>query len=158
MAKYESSIKQVGSPQSRVYTRLSDLSNLAQLKEKLDDPAAVEQLKATGGVNDEQLEKVRQQLESVEFTTDSISANIPAVGSVEVRIVEREPEKCIKLETTQSPIPMKLWIQLLPVTDETSKMKLTVDASLNPFIKVIVEKPLKQGLERLADVLSKIPY
>lgn len=37
-------------------------------------------------------------------------------------------------------------------------MKLTVCADLNPFIKGMVEKPLKEGVEKLADMLAMIPY
>ena len=37
-------------------------------------------------------------------------------------------------------------------------MKLTIDADVNPFIKAMVSKPLKEGIERMADVLAAIPY
>ena len=66
--------------------------------------------------------------------------------------------KCIKFETEQSPIPFNFWIQILPVTTMTSKMKLTIKADLNPFIKQMVKKPLQEGIEKIADVLQMIQY
>ena len=42
MAKYESSVKHIGYPVSKVYAKLSDLNNLAAIKNKLDDPRMVE--------------------------------------------------------------------------------------------------------------------
>ena len=158
MTRYESSVRQVAAPQSAVYAKLSDLNNLAVLKEKLNNPEALEHIKASGKVTDEQIAKAREQLKTLSFTADSMSADIPPVGKIAIRIVERVPEKCVKFESTQSPVPLTFWIQMLPVSETSSKLKLTLDASLNPFIKMMVEKPLKQGLERVAEALSMIPY
>ena len=38
------------------------------------------------------------------------------------------------------------------------KMKLTIKAELNPFIKGMVSGPLTEGLEKVADVLQNIQY
>jgi hypothetical protein len=156
MAKYESSVKQVGYPQANVFAKLSDLNNLSSIREKMNDPAAQEKLK--GQIPEDKFEQVKKQLESMTFDTDSVSVNVAPIGNLAIRIVEREPDKCIKFESVNSPIPFKMWIQLLPTSEQTSKMRLTLDASLNMFIKGMVEKPLKEGIEKLADVLSSIPY
>jgi hypothetical protein len=37
-------------------------------------------------------------------------------------------------------------------------MKLTVDADLNFFMKQMLDKPLKNGIEKMADMLAMIPY
>jgi hypothetical protein len=47
---------------------------------------------------------------------------------------------------------------LLPVTDASCKMKLTIKADLNPFIKGMVQKPLQEGIEKIADALQMIKY
>ena len=39
MTTYESSIKQVYAPQGAVYAKLSDLTHLSVIKERMDDPA-----------------------------------------------------------------------------------------------------------------------
>ena len=156
MAKYESSIKQIAYAQSSVYSKLSDLNNMAAVKEAIKDPARAERMKEQ--VSEEQFEKAQQQLDSLEFTADTVSMNIPPVGKMTIKIIDREPEKCVKYEAVESPVPMTLWVQILPTTDTNSKMKLTIDAKLNPFIKVMVEKPLKEGIEKLADLLAMIPY
>ncbi len=156
MAKYESSVRELAYPQASVYAKLSDLSNLAAVKEKLqsEDLGALTQ----GKVSEEQLQKAKEQLESLTFTTDSFSVNVPPVGQIAVRIVERTPDKCVKFESEQSPVPLKFWIQILPTSSTSSKMKLTLDAALNPFIKMMADKPLREGVEKLADMLAAIPY
>ena len=37
-------------------------------------------------------------------------------------------------------------------------MKLTIGMELNPFMKAMVQKPLQEGLEKMADMLALIQY
>ena len=89
MAKYESSIKQVAYSQSSVYAKLSDLNNMAAVKEAIKDPARAERMKEQ--VSEEQFEKAQQQLDSLEFTTDTVSAPAGSICTIAVQIVDREP-------------------------------------------------------------------
>ena len=136
MTQLESSIKVVSYAQARVYSKLSDLSNLEGVKDRL--PA--------------------DKIQDLSFDSDSLSFSISPVGKVTLRICEREPEKCIKFETISSPLPFNLWIQIVPATEEECKIKLTIKAEINPFIKGMIQKPLKEGLEKMAEMLSNIPY
>ena len=149
MSTFESSIRQIPYPQQNVYEKLSDLSNLEKLKERYEL------------MKDSMPEDARKQAEAIkdlQFDSDSMSVNVPPVGNIKLRIVNREEPKCIKFETEQSPIPFNFWIQLLPVTSTTCKMKLTIKAELNMFIKQIVKKPLQEGIEKIADVLQMVQY
>lgn len=149
MTTFESTIRQINYPQQNVYNKLSDLSNLQALKERYEL------------MKDTMPEEARQQAEKIKdmtFDADSLSVNVPPVGSIRLRIVDRDEPKCIKFETEQSPIPFNFWIQILPITTTTSKMKLTIKADLNPFIKQMVKKPLQEGIEKIADVLQMIQY
>ena len=149
MTTFESSIRQIPFPQQIVYDKLSDLNNLQKLKERYEL------------MKDNMPEEARKQAEKIkdlEFDQDSLSVNVPPVGSIKLRVVNREEPKCIKFETEQSPIPFNFWIQLLPVTSTSCKMKLTIKAELNMFIKQMVKKPLQEGIEKIADVLQMIQY
>ena len=149
MSTFESSIRQIPYPQQNVYEKLSDLSNLEKLKERY------EQMKDT---MPEEARKQAEAIKDLQFDSDSMSVNVPPVGNIKLRIVNREEPKCIKFETEQSPIPFNFWIQLLPVTSTTCKMKLTIKAELNMFIKQMVKKPLQEGIEKIADVLQMVQY
>ena len=92
------------------------------------------------------------------FDKDSVSVNVSPVGEIKLRIINREEPKCVKFETAQSPLPFNLWIQVLPVTETTSKMKVTVDADIPFMLKGMVSGPLKDGIEKIADALAMIPY
>lgn len=149
MSTFESSIRQIQYSQQSVYNKLSDLSNLQKLKERMET------------MKDTMPEEARKQAEKIKdltFDTDTMSVDVPPVGSIKLRIVNREEPKCIKFETEQSPLPFNFWIQILPVTTTSCKMKLTIKADLNPFIKQMVKKPLSEGIEKIADVLQMIQY
>ena len=139
--QFESNVKHVPYSQERVYNKLSDLNNLEGVRERLDM------------VKD----KLDGKLEDMSFDRDSITLKVQGI-SLTLRIIEREPLKCIKFEGDKSPIPLNLWIQILPVTQEEAKMKVTIRAEVNMFLKAMVSKPLQEGVEKLADMLAMLPY
>ena len=152
MAKYESQIKQVPFSQSAVYAKLSDLTNLAVIKERIDDPNVQAKIPA------DKIEEVRNAVNQMEFTTDTVSAPAGPIGNIAVQIVDREPEKCVKFTSTNSPVSFKLWVQMLPTGESSSKIKVTIDADLNFFMKQMVGSHLEKGVDKFADMLAMIPY
>lgn len=136
MAKFESSIKQVPHSQEAVYRNLSDLSNLEKVRDRVPE----------------------DKVQDFSFDKDTVSVNVPPVGKITIRICDREEPKCVKFESVDSPMPFHLWIQVLPVTAETSKMKVTVDADIPFMLKGMVAGPLQDGVEKIADALAIIDY
>ena len=159
MAKYESGIKQVPYSQGAVYAKLSDLTSLAVIKERFDAPDIQEKI-AAGELNipADKMEEVRNVVSQMEFTADTLSAPAGPIGTISVQIVEREPEKCVKFTSTNSPVGFKLWVQMLPTSDTTCKIKVTIDADLNFFMKQVVGSHLEKGVDKFADMLAMIPY
>ena len=153
MAKYESQIKAVPYSQSAVYAKVSDLNNLAVIKERFDDPAVQAKMPA------DKVEEIRSAVNQMEFTSDTVTAPAgPIGGTISVQIVDREPEKCVKFASTQSPVAFKVWIQMLPTSETTSKIKVTIDADLNFFMKQMLGSHLQKGVDKFADMLAMIPY
>lgn len=136
MSKFESSIKQINYSQQAVYEKISNLENLEKVRDRI--PA--------------------DKIQDFSFDKDSVSVNVPPVGEIKMRIINREEPKCVKFETEQSPLPFFLWIQVLPVTETTSKMKVTVEADIPFMLKGMVSGPLKDGVEKIADALAMVPY
>ena len=146
---FESNIKQIPHKQESVFNTLSDLNNLQVLKDRFEQ------------VKDQIPEDKRKEMEKLKdlrFDSDSITINAPMVADLKMRIIDRDFQKTIKFETENSPIPFNFWIQLLPTGEFSCKMKLTIKAELNMFIKGMVKKPLQEGIEKIADALAMIPY
>ena len=135
-SKFESSIKSIPYPQQAVYDNISDLRNLEKVKDRVPE----------------------DKVSDFTFDEDTVGINVAPVGELKLRICEREEPKCVKFETVQSPVPFNVWIQILPVDEQNSKMKVTVKAELNPFIKSMVEKPLQEAVEKIADALALVRY
>ena len=136
MSQFESSVKQIPFSQERVYAKLSDLSNLESMKDRIP----------------------QDKVKDISFDSDTLTFSVDPVGKITLQVIEREPFKCIKFETTQSPLPFNLWIQLVPDSEQGCKMKLTIRVDINPFMKAMVQKPLQDGLEKMVEMLSMINY
>ena len=136
MTKFESSIKQIPYPVEAVSRNISDLSNLERVRDRIP----------------------QDKLQDFQFDSDSVQVSVSPVGTIKLRICDREENKCVKFETEQSPLAFNLWIQVLPVSDTTSKMKVTVQADIPFMLKGMVSGPLQDGVEKIADALSQIPF
>lgn len=136
MSNFESSVKVIPYSRERVYNKLSDLSNLEAIKDRLP----------------------QDKVQDLSFDSDTLSFSVPPVGQLTLQIVEREPCKCIKLATTNSPIPFNMWIQLVATGEEECKVKVTIGIDINPFMKAMVQKPLQDGLEKMVAMLAAINY
>ena len=136
MTKFESSVKQIPYPVENVYRNISDLSNLERVRDRIPE----------------------DKLQDFQFDSDSVQVSVAPVGTIKLRIIEREENKCVKFETEQSPLPFNLWIQVLPVSETESKMKVTVKADIPFMLKGMVSGPLQDGIEKIADALAQIPY
>lgn len=136
MTDFISEVKTIPHPDDRIFAMLSDLSNLEKVKDRIP----------------------QDKISDFEFNSDSCSFAIAPVGKITFQIIEREPNKLIKFATTNSPVPLFLWIQLVQAAENETKMKLTARAELSPFIKPMVSKPLQDAIDKISTVLANLPY
>lgn len=136
MAEFISDIKTIPYVDADVYAVLSDLNNLELAKDKIP----------------------QDKVKDFTFDTDSCTVSVDPVGKIRFVVVEREPNKTIKFEAEQLPFGVTMWIQLVSSDNGETKMKLTVKADLNPFLKPMVSKPLQAGLDKVAEGLAALPY
>ena len=137
MAEYVSDVKQIVANAHKVFAKLSDLSNVEAMKGKIP---------AEAGLKDLTCDK------------DSISFNVNPVGNVKFKIIEREEPKTIKFAADGSPIEVNMWIQLVEKEENLTKMRLTLKADLPMMVKMMVDGKLKDGINKVADVLANINY
>ncbi len=136
MTEFVSEIKTIPYDQENVYRVLSDLTNLERVKDRIP----------------------QDKVSDFKFDADSCSFSVNPVGNVKFSIIERDPCKTIKFAADNAPIEVFMWIQLKETGEMETKMKLTVKAQLNPFLKPMISKPLQEGIDKIADILANIPY
>jgi len=150
LSKFESEVKHLRQSPETAYALLADLRNLQGLKEKLNDPAVTAAM--AGQLPADKMEEARRQLDRVEFDRDSVQIDSP-MGRMRLAIVERDAPKCLKFAGEGAPLQLYLWIQLLPC-GTGAKMRVTVGAEVNIFMKGMVSKPLQQAADGLAGILA----
>ncbi len=145
-SKYVSEVKIIDHNQQVVFNYLSNFENLGTY------------------LNSGLLEKITEKVPQVRITDfesnqDSCKFNITGLGLAEIKIVNREPFKSIKVESSGGlPLSFTFWIQLLPVDAYQTKMRLTLHAEMSMMIKMVAGNKLEEGINQLADTLSKLPY
>lgn len=136
MTEFVSEVKTIPYNEDRIFTMLSDLSNLERVKDRIP----------------------QDKIKNFEFDSDSCSFAVEPVGKITFQIVERQPNNTIKFTTTNSPVPLFLWIQLKQMEENDTRLKMTIRADLNPFIKPMVSKPLQDALDKISSVIASLPY
>ena len=153
LQKYESEVKIIPQDVNTVYERFADMRNLVAFKETLSDPAVRE--KMAEQVPADKITDAEKQLENMQFDQDSVTLTSP-VGNITLTVVERDAPKLLKFEGRGTPIPLYLWLQLLPVSAYECKLRVTIGADVNIFMRAMVSKPLQQAAEGLANILAAV--
>ena len=146
LSKYTSKVTVINHNEQVVFNYLSNFNNLSKY------------------LNSGLIEKVTAKIPQIKITEfssdqDSCKFNITGLGLAEIRIVNREPFKTIKVESSGGlPLSFIFWIQLMPVDNFQTKMRLTLHAEMSMMIKMMAGNKLEEGIDKLADTLSALPY
>lgn len=146
ISKYVSDIQFINHNVEVIFNHLSNFENLSKY--------------LTDDILSKLSEKIPQvKINNFESDQDSCRFDVSGLGTSEIRIVEREPFKTIKIEG-QGGIPMdlKFWIQLLPVDAYKTKLRLTLHSEMGMMVKMMVGSKLEQGINQLAETLTRLPY
>ncbi len=144
--KYVSDVHLIDRNVELVYNHLSDFQNLSRV------------------LTDELIEKVSGSLPGVsidnfESDSDSCRFDVSGMGRTEIRVVDRDPHKTIKVQGGGDlPIDLTFWIQLLPMAPYSTKLRLTLQTEMSMMVKMVVGNKLEEGVNRLALVLAGLPY
>jgi len=131
MTKIESKEVEIAKPAQDLYTFLSDMNNF-------------EQLLPAGRIS--------------EWTSDGKSCSFKVQGAATIGLMldGGTPPGHLKMKATErSPFPFTL-DTYLEEKDGSTKSRLEFNADLNTFIKMMVEKPLKNLFDHIADRMKVI--
>ena len=132
--KLESKTGKIESTDERIYNFLTDFDNFKHL------------------IPSDKIKNWQSDETSCSFTIDPI-------GNTGVKIIEKEPFKLIKLTNLEeSKMDFTFWVQLKMLSETDTRIKLTLEANLNPMIQAMAKKPLQEFLDKLVDQLSKYNF
>ena len=134
MIKLESRIGKIDNNEENVYNFLSDFNNFKEL--------------IPG-----------DKIKNWESSSDSCRFTIESIGEARMQIVEKQPNKLIKVSSqVNNNIDFNFWIQLKQVGDNDTRIKLTIKADVNPMLQMVAKKPLQTFLDSLIDQIEKLPF
>lgn len=134
MPKIESRIGKINASEEKIFTFLSDLNNFRNLIPE-------------------------DRVKDWESTEDTCSFSVEGLGRFGLRIIEKEPNKLIKISSDdQTPISFLLWTQIQKVEENESRLRISVDVTVNPFMAVMIKNPLQNFVDTLIDQAEKLTF
>ena len=132
--KIESRVGTIASNEERIYNFISNFNNFKQFI-----PA--------------------DKVQDFESTEDSCKFSVPNMGKVGLRIIEKTPFNTIKISGDgMANQQFNLWVQLKQASENDTKVKITIKADLNPMIKMMVAKPLKNFVDKLVEAMERMKF
>ncbi len=129
--KIETTHQIVNANQETVYSFLVDMNNFEQLLPK-------------------------DKIEKFSATEDTCTFKIKSMGTIELKRVASTPNSLIYLDSYgKSPIKFSLNIYLSENDANSSNAYIVFDGDVNPFMKMMLEKPLTEFFNYLVVKLSK---
>lgn len=135
MAKYSSKPQTIGRPAEDVYAHLSDFSNY---QEKLDMIPP----------------EVRAKVGDVSFDKDSITIEAAPVGAITLNVVERVAPRLVALQASQSPVPLKLLIELRPKDADATEVVTSVDVDIPLFMRPMVGGKMQEAADKFGELIG----
>ena len=136
MQTFTSKVRTILHKEEDIYKTLSDLNNLSHIEDRIP----------------------RDKIKEFSYDSDHIRVKVDIVGEVKLRIIERVPNKTIKLATDGGPSEAYIWVQLKEVAPGDTKVKITLKTKLNAVMKMMVKGKIQDFLDGFADVLTKLDY
>ncbi len=98
-----------------------------------------------------------QQVTDWQSTTTDCSFTIKNMATLGMELAEKTPHTQIKMARKgKAPFDFNLFCNMQPTADGKTKLQLAFDADLNPMLKMMAEKPLKNFLNILAENFKEL--
>lgn len=136
MTEFVSEVKTIPYNDADVFRVLSDLNKLELVKDQLPE----------------------DKLKDFSFDADTVSFRVDPIGKISFTVEEREPNKLVKFKSDNFIFNVFVWIQLVGQAENDTRLRLTLRADLNPFIKGMAEKPMREAVDKIANALARLPY
>jgi hypothetical protein len=96
-----------------------------------------------------------EQITELVYDADNCNFNIQNIGKFGMQFSERIPHEQVRIKNTKIvPFNFELTIKLSQVSEKETKAQAFLKADLNPFLKLVAQKPLSQFVETLISKLE----
>ena len=97
-----------------------------------------------------------ENIDKFEADEDGFVFALKGMPEIALKMKERIPYSKIVLSSAKETLNFDLSLLLNEVSENSSEVQFTFDGKFNMFISTMVEKPLKNFIEALTEVVNKI--
>lgn len=135
--KYESKIVSSTASAEQIYRVFSNLKNVERVKDLIP----------------------KDKIQEMEISEDQIRIKVDGLGQkITIGIVDRIENDTIKFGLEGIPMDANFWVQLKQLSENDTRIKLTLKADIPMMFKMMIGNKLQQGLDQAADMLAQFPY
>ena len=95
-----------------------------------------------------------------ESSTEQCSFRVDPIGKVTLRIVEKTPSSLVKIASLPefSSYNFSLWIQLKEVSEQDTRVKVTIEPHVNKMLLPMIKSPLKQLVDGIVEQIETYDF
>lgn len=135
--KYESKIVSSTASAEQIYRVFSNLKNVERVKDLIP----------------------KDKIQEMEISEDQIRIKVDGLGQkITIGIVDRIENDTIKFGLEGIPMDANFWVQLKQLSENDTRIKLTLKADIPMMFKMMIGNKLQQGLDQAAEMLAQFPY
>ncbi|MEE1070614.1 MAG: SRPBCC family protein [Paludibacteraceae bacterium] len=135
--KYESKIVSSTASAEQIYRVFSNLKNVERVKDLIP----------------------KDKIQEMEISENQIRIKVDGLGQkITIGIVDRIENDTIKFGLEGIPMDANFWVQLKQLSENDTRIKLTLKADIPMMFKMMIGNKLQQGLDQAADMLAQFPY
>jgi hypothetical protein len=95
-----------------------------------------------------------------ESSGDQCSFYVDPVGTTGLRFIEKKPNSLLKIASVPefSSYQFTIWIQLKKVTEQDTRMKITIEPHVSKLMLPMIKSPLKLFVDGLINRMEKFEF
>ncbi len=98
--------------------------------------------------------EAREKLQNVNFTTDTISFEAPAVGVMTLKVTERVPNNLIKFEAQNSPIPFGIDFHIKTISEDKSEVSTEFNVDVPLMLRPLIGNKLQEAADKFSETMG----
>lgn len=101
-------------------------------------------------------ELMPEGLHKFETVADGFKFGLKGMPDIALKIDEIKENERVVLKSASSSLDFSLTGEMNPINENQTEVQLLFNGNFNPFIKMMVEKPLQNFINKLTDKLEQI--
>lgn len=102
-------------------------------------------------------EELRSKAGDVKFTDESITINANPVGEMRFDVTRRQSPEAMELTAANSPVPMKLTLNLTAGdTPDTCKLRTDIDVDVPAMLRPMIGGKMQEAAQQMTDLVARI--